>query len=139
MASVCLSCSFKKNLFSLILTTNGKVESKRVDYIKDSEFLESPLMTLIYVFDIGLNMLRMYIEEHPDTESAVFECNNTTFIKWIQQGYSRDEYLVSFSKVLEHLNEIPVMYSMSYSKKPKAYMFLDEKYIKKEKLVGLLD
>ena len=139
MSSVCLSCSFKKNLFSLILTTGGKVEYKRVDYIKDSEFLETPLMTLIYVFDIGLNILRMYIEEHPDVDSVVFECNNSTFIKWIQQGYSRDEYLINFSRVLEHLNDIPVMYSLSYSKKPRACMFLDVKYIQREKLEGLLD
>lgn len=139
MSSVCLSCSFKKDLFSILLLSNGKVELKRVERIKDEKYMDSPLMSWIYVFDIGLNMLNMYIEEHPDVDSVVFECGNSTFIKWVNQGYSKDDYLVYFAKVLEHLNDIPIVYSMSFNKKPKAVMFLDEKYIKKEKLVGLLD
>lgn len=139
MASVCLSCISKKDLSSVIISDSGKLVLKRVEKIKDDEVAKSAYLSLIFSFTVGLNMLKMYVEENKDVDSVVFECNNSAFIKWINQGYSRDEYHAEFSKMLELLNDIPIRYSFSYNRKPKATMFADEKFIVKEKLEGLLD
>ena len=139
MASVCLSCVSKKDLSAVIITDNGKLVTKRVERIKDEEVACSTYLSLIVAFTVGLNMLKMYVEEHQDIDEVVFECNNSAFIKWVNQGYSRDEYHNEFSKMLELLNDIPIRYSFSYNRKPKSLMFTDEKYIVREKLGGLLD
>lgn len=139
MKSICLSGMSKKDILSVIIVDNGKLVVRRVEKIMDKSVADSTYLSLIHTFTVGLVLLKMYLEEHSDIDTVVFECNNSAFIKWVKQGYSRDEYHSEFMNMLQLLDNIPIQYSFSYSTKPQATMFVDKKYIEKEKLSSLID
>jgi len=139
MSSVCLSCAFKKDLLSVIISDAGKLVFKSTEKVRDESIVGSTFLGVINAFKAGFNSLKLYVEEHEEVDSVVIECNNSTFISWINRGYSKEEYHEAFTEMLGVLDSIPIRYSFSYNKSLKASLFLDKKYLRKEKLAGLLD
>lgn len=105
---------------------SGQVVSKEVTSIKDKEILASVYKCLFDTFIKSLRYVKNYVDNNPDTEKVVFEVNNSTFIKWIQRGISKDQYQDLFIKAMTLLNEIPVQYTLVYSKKPTALKYISE-------------
>lgn len=137
--ALCVSIMVKKGVCSIILMTGGRVVSKSVTRIKDEDILGSSYRCLIHAFTKALRVLRSYIDNNPNTDKVVFEVNNSTFIKWVYASYSKEAYQDLFEKALELLDEIPVQYMFSYSKKPTACMYLSEVSDNSNTLSGLFD
>lgn len=136
--SLCVSCMTKKGVSSVVVMCDGKLEMKSVTRIKDTEVLTSSYLCLIDTFITALRLVRKYVDENSNVEKVVFEVNNSTFIKWVYNSFSKEQYQDLFSEALELLNEIPIQYALTYSKKPLATMYLSE--VENEvKLSGLLD
>lgn len=136
--SLCVSCMTKKGVSSVVLMCNGKLVDKSVTVIKDERILASSYLCLIQTFIVALRLVRKYVNENADTENVVFEVNNSTFIKWIYNSYSKEQYQDLFIEAIELLNEIPVRYSFTYSNKPLATMYITDK-TDSVKISGLLD
>ena len=137
MTPVCLSCISKKDLISVIIMDKGELAKRSVEIIRDESIATSTYQSIIYAFKKGFSLLKLYIEDHPEVDSVVFECNNSAFINWVNQGYPREEYLDEFIEMMGILDNIPIRYSFAYTKKPKATMFAEKKYIVREKFSGL--
>lgn len=136
--SLCVSCMTKKGVSSVVLMSEGRLISKSVIKIKDKDILSSSYLCLIDTFITSLRLVRGYINENSDIDKVNFEFNNSTFIKWVYNSYSKEQYQDLFSKAIELLNEIPIQYALSYSKKPFATKYLSE-VDSSVKLSGLLD
>lgn len=136
--SLCVSCMTKKGVSSVVLICDGKLVSKSVKTITNKEVLTSSYLCLIDTFITSLRLLRKFIDENTDIERVVFEVNNSTFIKWVYNNFSKDQYQDLFSQAIELLNEIPIQYTFSYNKKPMATMYLSS-VDDKVKVTSLLD
>mgnify|MGYP003399230014 CR=1 FL=1 len=135
--SLLLSCAYKKSIASAVILCDGRVLSYKTVKIRDEEISSSSYRSIIYTFDLGLKLLKVYLDEFKDTDSIIFEVNNSNFMKWVSQGYSKDAYRDEFAKMLESLNDLPIRYSIRFTDKPRAFSFVDVKYIKREKLTSL--
>lgn len=135
--SLCASCMTKKGVSSVVLMSEGKLVSKSVSSIRDKEILSSSYLCLIDTFITALRLVRKYVDEHNDVDRVIFEVNNSTFIKWVYNNFSKDQYQDLFYKALTLLNEIPIKYSFTYNKKPMATKYLSE-VDDKVKVSGLL-
>lgn len=136
--SLCVSCMTKKGVSSVVLMCDGHLVDKSVLSIKNKDVLDSSYLCLIHTFITALRMVRKYVDNNSDVERVVFEVNNSTFIKWVYNSYSKEQYQELFCEAIELLNEIPIEYTFTYSKKPMATMYLSE--VEDEvKLSGLLD
>ena len=136
--SLCVSCMTKCGVSSVALICDGMLVAKSVTKIKDEAIAESSYKCLIQTFVTSLRMVRKFVDENSDVEKVVFEVNNSTFIKWVYNCYSKEQYQELFVTALELLNEIPIQYSFSYNKKPIATMYLTDKQ-DTVKISGLLD
>lgn len=136
--SLCVSCMTKKGLSSVALLCDGKLAQKYVTKITDKTILDSSYLCLISTFISALRLVRQYVENNTDVERVIFEVNNSTFIKWVYNSFSKDQYQDLFIEALELLNEIPIQYTFTYSKKPLATRYL-EAGADKVKVSSLLD
>ena len=98
--SLCVSCMTKKGVSSVVVMCDGKLEMKSVTRIKDNEVLTSSYLCLIDTFITALRLVRKYVDENNDVERVVFEVNNSTFIKWVYNSFSKDQYQGLFYKAL---------------------------------------
>lgn len=136
--SLCVSLASKKGVSSVVLLCEGKLIQKSVTKITNTEVLDSSYLCLISTFISALRQVRQYIGDNTDIDKVVFEVNNSTFIKWVYNSFSKDQYQEFFIQALELLNEIPIQYTFSYSKKPIATKYIDNG-VDKVKLSGLLE
>ena len=81
--------------------------------------------------------MRDYIQRGDDEYSVCFETSNSTFVKWIENQYSKSEYNEEFVEALRQLQELPILYAFHYAAKPKALVYAEPEYCKKPKLSGL--
>ena len=94
-------------------------------------------MAMIHTFKVALRYVRDYIQQGEGEYSVCFETSNSTFIKWVENQYSKAEYQAEFVDALHLLQELPIMYAFHYAPKTKAIVYADESYCKKPKLSGL--
>lgn len=137
MSNIVCSIALRKNVVSILIVDGGMIKSRVVERIKDAKSLESSYASIIYAFKVALRHVRDYIQKSDEEYSVCFETSNSTFIKWVENQYSKAAYQTEFLEALKLLQEIPILYAFHYCQKPKALVYADEKYCKKEKLSGL--
>ena len=136
--SLCVSLMTKKGVSSVVILREGKLVMKSVTPIKNKEILNSSYMCLLDTFITALRFVRKYTDDNKDITKVVFEVNNSTFIKWIYNNYSKEEYQELFIQAIELLNDIPIQYTFLCNKNPIASKYFAD--VKTSvKLSGLLD
>ena len=107
-----ISIGVRKDICAVLITTDGVLITRRVERIKDEDALKSNFSSLIYAFTLSLRLLRDYIQTTDEEVHAIFEVNNSTFKKWVEQGYTKDIYQTQFIQMMELLNELPLLYDI---------------------------
>lgn len=135
---ITVSCFSKKDIVAVTLMKDGVLLGKAVSRITDKEKLSSNYLVLTECFAVALRNLRKFLEENPVDDEINFEFNNSTFIKWVSNGYSKVAYQKDFEKVYNTLQSIPLRYNLVMNTRPYAANFCKEQYLdKKVKLSGL--
>lgn len=137
MSNIVCSIALRKSILSILIVDGGMIKSRVVERIKDEKANESSYSAIIYAFEVALRHVRDYVQKGEDDYSVCFETSNSTFMKWVDSQYSKPAYQDEFVKSMKLLQELPILYAFHYSPKPKALVYADEKYCKKEKLSGL--
>lgn len=135
-----ISIGTKKDICAVMLFVEGKLVSQKVEKIRDEQVLRTSNATLIYAVSLGIRVIKNYIQtEVKEDISVVFEVNNSSFIKWVENSYSKPEYQKEFEVMLNLLNELPILYDFVYVRPTKAYSITDEKYIETDKISSDLE
>lgn len=137
MSNLTCSLAIKRGVVSVLIIEGGMMQTCAVEKIKDKKALESSYAGIIYAFTIALRHLRDYIQNNVKDYNVCFETSNSTFIKWVDNQYSKVAYQDEFIAALKLLQELPIRYAFHYCEKPKAVAYANESYCKKEKLSGL--
>lgn len=132
-----ISIGVRKDICAVLIMTDGVLITRRVERIKDEDALKSNFSSLIYAFTLSLRLLRDYIQTTDEEVHAIFEVNNSTFKKWVEQGYTKDIYQTQFIQMIELLNELPLLYDIIITSRTMAYSYTDTKYITKDKVSNL--
>ncbi len=136
MSNIVVSMSLRKGISAIVIMEDGIIKVKYVERIKDEHALSSNYAGIIYTFKLALRHVRQYMQT-VDVKDVCFETSNSTFIKWIDAQYSKEAYQKDFDEALTLLHELPIRYAFTYAEKPKAFLFTDSSYLKKESVSGL--
>ena len=136
MSNIVVSMSLRKGISAIVIMEDGIIKVKYVERIKDEHALSSNYAGIIYTFKLALRHIRQYMQT-VDVKDVCFETSNSTFIKWIDAQYSKEAYQKDFNEALTLLHELPIRYAFTYAEKPKAFLFTDSSYLKKESVSGL--
>lgn len=137
--TIYLSCLNKADISAVGLFRDGRCISKSVKRIFESTRSNNQYSNLIYSYYRGARMVRSYIEENNDVDELVIECNNSSFIKWLERGYSKPDYEEEFYELMELIQDIPVRYTVIYSKTLKAKPYAKEGCLDRQKLGSISD
>lgn len=133
MRNLLVSVSIKKDLMCYTITENGSVKARNTDKLK-CDINSSSHHKMIYAFTSALRGLKHYITSVSDDINVIFETSNSTFIKWVDDLYSNNEYQNIFLVALKELDDLPITYQVLYNKTPNSNRFLSEEYLTKLKL-----
>lgn len=136
MSNIVVSMSLRKGISAIVIMEDGVIKVKYVERIKDEHALSSNYAGIIYTFKLALRHVRQYMQT-VDVKDVCFETSNSTFIKWIDAQYSKEAYQKDFNEALTLLHELPIRYAFTYAEKPKAFLFTDSSYLKKESVSRL--
>lgn len=136
MSNIVVSMSLRKGISAIVIMEDGIIKVKYVERIKDEHALSSNYAGIIYTFKLALRHVRQYMQT-VDVKDVCFETSNSTFIKWVDTQYSKEAYQKDFDEALTLLHELPIRYAFTYAEKPKAFLFTDSSYLKKESVSGL--
>lgn len=136
MSNIVVSMSLRKGISAIVIMEDGIIKVKYVERIKDEHALSSNYAGIIYTFKLALRHVRQYMQT-VDVKDVCFETSNSTFIKWVDAQYSKEAYQKDFDEALALLHELPIRYAFTYAEKPKAFLFTDSSYLKKESVSGL--
>lgn len=136
MSNIVVSMSLRKGISAIVIMEDGIIKVKYVERIKDEHALSSNYAGIIYTFKLALRYVRQYMQT-VDVKDVCFETSNSTFIKWVDAQYSKEAYQKDFDEALILLHELPIRYAFTYAEKPKAFLFTDSSYLKKESVSGL--
>jgi hypothetical protein len=131
-----VSIFIRNDVLAIVLSKEGMLLDKQVEYIKDETIRGSVYLSLLYGIKKSLLKVRQYLQNNPEIESVVFEVNNSTVVSWLQNYYSKEAYQDSFVEVIRLLQEIPMQYAFVVNPKPKAMRFADKKFIVKKLVVS---
>jgi len=131
-----ISVAVKRNIYAIAIVEDGYIRAKETKTLPVFDKKASVLDNLLYALKQGMNKLKVYIDEHPDTEDVVVEFNNSTVKKWLDSSYATPIYNDSFHELIALMDIIPVKYFYSVVDKPQAVHFLDKRYIKKPTVSG---
>lgn len=137
MNNIVVSIAMKKNVVAILIIENNIIKTRMTECIKDEKALQSSYTGMIYAFKLALRYVRQYIQENKTTRDVCFEISNSTFIKWVDNQYSKEAYQEEFNEALKLLQELPIRYAFTYAKRPRALPFADDKYCEKKVLSGL--
>lgn len=137
MTNVICSFAVRKGIVSALVIEGGMVKNKAVEKIREPEVAESSYAAIIRAFKVALRNVRDFIQQGSDEYSVCFETSNSTFIKWVDNQYSKEAYQDEFLSALQLLQELPIKYAFHYVAKPKALVYADDAHCKKPKLSGL--
>ena len=139
MKYIKVSIGVRKDICAVYISGEGKLITRRVERIKDEHTLTSNYLTLIYAFNLALRMVRLFSNSQSDDVSVIFEVNNSTFMKWVEKGYTKDAYQKEFIEMMSLLNELPIQYDIIFAQRTMAYSYTYEKYLSEDKMVELDD
>lgn len=138
MASLLVSVAVKRNVAAVIISNNsGVLLFSYAERVKDEDARSNSYFATMYAFDIALRLVRTIIQNDPSIEEVTFELSNSTFIKWMNNQFSKDIYQRKFVELNELLQSIPMRYNFSYNQKPRAFLYAEEKNCKSSKLSSL--
>jgi len=137
VSNLVCSIALRKGVVAVLIVDGGMIKKRVVERIKSTEAAESSYLGIIYAFKVALRYVRDYIQQSGETYSVCFETSNSTFVKWVDNQYSKAAYQDEFMSALKLLQELPIMYAFHYCPKPKALVYADPSYCKREKLFGL--
>lgn len=137
MKNIVCSIALRKNIVAILIIDGGMIKSRATERVKDEKAMESSYSAMIYAFTVALRYVRDYIQQNDGEYSVCFETSNSTFVKWVENQYSKEAYQNEFIAALKLLQELPIMYAFHYCPKPKALPYADASYCKKAKLSGL--
>lgn len=137
MSNLVCSIALRKGVVAVLIVDGGMIKKRVVERIKSTEAAESSYLGIIYAFKVALRYVRDYIQQSSETYSVCFETSNSTFVKWVDNQYSKAAYQDEFMSALKLLQELPIMYAFHYCPKPKALVYADPSYCKRERLSGL--
>lgn len=87
----------------------------------------------------GLRVVKTLVNEDMNKyDSLIIESSNSVVLKWINDYMSKG-YESLFEELLDELNSIPLMFHCVFISTPKAKAYTSSKYIKKEKMYGVMD
>lgn len=124
--SLCVSFVSKKGISCIVLMHDGKVVNKKSFTITDEDIKSSSYLCLIQTFISTLRLVKVFIDSNSDIEHVTFEVNNSIFIKWVYNNFSKDAYQDLFHEAMLLLNEIPIKYNLICNKKPLALKYFSE-------------
>ena len=136
MKNLLLSVSMKGCYVSYAIYYEGKcIKHNTMKLSGNYNYIEKLMQGIIQ----GLREVKILVNsEMTKYDSLVIESSNSVILKWIDdyisKGY-RDLFLI----LLDELNSIPLMFQCVHVTSPKAKIYTDKKYIKKEKMYGISD
>lgn len=139
MSKIIVSIHTKKNIGAAVFLRDGRMINKMVKTLPSEEIAKSTYLSLLNAMYSSMSMLKTIVESDMDNISVVFEINNGTVVKWVEEGTSPDTCSEALYMFLKALDEIPCSYSFTHSKKPIAVRYATEKYLDKPKLSGVED
>lgn len=137
MSNIIVSIAMKKSLVSVLIVENGTIKVRATEKIKDEKALQSSYLGMIYSFVVALRYVRQYIQGSKEEYNVCFEISNSIFAKWVYAQYSKEAYQEQFMEALRLLHELPIKYAFSYSSKPRAFAYTEDRYCKKETVSSL--
>lgn len=138
MNNLLVSVGVRYDVVAIVLMQNGCVVHKHIERVKDSEITKTNFKLVIQSFIIALRVLRRYMNENPSCcKEVCFEMTNATFVKWVDNRYSKEAYEGMFQYSLSLLQEIPVRYLFSCVPKTRALPYANEKYLVSNSITGL--
>lgn len=137
MGNIICSIAVRRGFVAVLIIEDGMIKVRVTERIKAAKALESSYSMAIFAFTFALRQVRDYIQQGGKSYSVCFETSNSTFVKWVENQYSKEAYQDAFLQSLRLLQELPIMYAFHYCAKPKAVVYCDASYCKKEKLSGL--
>ena len=117
MSNLVCSIALRKGVVAVLIVDGGMIKKRVVERIKSTEAAESSYLGIIYAFKVALRYVRDYIQQSSETYSVCFETSNSTFVKWVDNQYSKAAYQDEFMSALKLLQELPIMYAFHYSPK----------------------
>ena len=133
-----MSFAVRNGICAVVISSDGVIRQKYAEKVKDKVALSNSYTAIMYAFDLAMRLVRQYIQENENSDEITFELSNSTFKKWVDRFYSKDDYCEEFSRRMHVLQSLPIRYNFSYSSKPKAYFYADLDNCKGIKLGGLL-
>lgn len=138
MGNVLVSLSVRNGILAILLSDDGSLMKEHVERINDADAVSNIYLGMIYGFNVALRITRQYIQDNKNSREVTFELSNSTFVKWIDNRYSRPEYQEHFMASLYTLQSLPIKYRFSYNQRPKAWYYAIKEKCKSVKLEGLL-
>lgn len=138
MGNVLVSLSVRNGILAILLSDDGSLMKEHVERINDADAVSNIYLGMIYGFNVALRITRQYIQDNKNSREVTFELSNSTFVKWIDNRYSRPEYQEQFMASLYVLQSLPIKYRFSYNQRPKAWYYAIKEKCKSAKLEGLL-
>lgn len=137
LVNIITSIAFKKDIVSILIIKDGKIQKKVVEKIKDSSVVGSNYATMIYSFTLALRHLKQFLQTEESMVEVCFEVSNSIFVKWVNVQYSKEQYQDKFEEALELLHELPIRYAFCHKSKPVALTYACSQYCRKPVLSGL--
>lgn len=137
MSEVFVSFVVRNNIAAVVVAKEGVLKVKQVERVKDAQALDNSYLSTLYAFNLSLRVVRQFVQDNPGLREVVFETSNSTFIKWVDKQYAKDEYQELFDAAMRMLHSIPIRYSFSYCDRPRAWGFAEAGNCKVAKIGGL--
>ena len=138
MGNVLVSFAIRNGIVAVLISEDGTLKFSHVETIKDSSARESVYLGIIYAFDLALRIVRQYTQDNRNSREITFETSNSTFVKWIENQYSKEPYQDKFMDSLIMLQSLPIMYRFSYTQRTKAWAYAVASNCKGEKITSLI-
>lgn len=136
MNKLLLSVAMKGSYTSYAIYYEGRcLKHTTIELGKECNYIEKLMHGIIQ----GLRVVKNLVNEDMNKyDSLIIESSNSVVLKWIND-YMSNGYEELFSTLLDELNSIPLMFHCVFINTPKARVYTSNKYVKKEKMYGIMD
>ena len=136
MGNLLVSMGVKGKYTGIVILSNGKVVLKRCERLNIGT--DNIGLAHIESYVKTLRILRNYLQNNKDERDIVFETSSSQLIKWVDEGFSKADYVDWFDEAMNLLQSLPIRYYFVQSNKPVALQFTGESFLTREKVSGLL-
>ena len=138
MVKLICSIAQKSGIMACTIVQDGTRKYKSTEKLDIPEGKGGSNYIAIYSFSFALRHLRQFLQDNNFVNSYVcFEVSNFIFANWVIKQEATGDYVEDFIEVMRLLNELPIKYTFTFNKKPRALPFADKKYLKKMEISGL--